>query len=343
MRADARAIRYVPYHEIGAVPNIVVDGAPLESTVLTLSHWPVNATPSAYKRDTSTETALAWVARHDPRHIAAAVTNNHFDEDGLFSMFAVLEPRQALAHRQLLVDASRAGDFGVYRSRHAARLCFTIEAFADPQQSPLPRATFVRSGSGRVAALFRALLPRLPAMLRDPGRFLRYWRAPDEHLAQSEDWLAEGRVSIEEEPDLDLAIVRIPQELPPRTVQRYLGRERVPVHPFAIHNATRCTRLVRIQGRRVEFQYRYESWLQIHSRRPALRVDLAHFCRWLNARERNGRWTRENPLGIAPRLHLGGAATSIEPAEFLRELRRELRRRPAVWDPYDWKPPAGQA
>jgi hypothetical protein len=331
-------LRYVPYREAGGQPNIVVDGAPLASTVLTLSHWPVNATPANFKRDTSTETALAWVGEHDPRRVAAAVTNNHFDEDGLFSMFAVLAPRRALRYRALLVDASRAGDFGTFRSRDAARLCFVVEAHADPGLSPLPRTTFAGPEERRVAALYRALLPRLPAMLRDLARFRRYWRTQDGHLTESEDWLSGGRVTIEEEPDLDLAIVRIPQELAPRTVWRYLRRERAPVHPFAIHNATACGRLVRIQGRRVEVQFRYESWLQIHSRRPAMRVDLAPFCRWLNRRERRGTWIRENPFAIAPRLYLSGApATSIAPAAFLRELRAWLRDLPPVWDPYNWK------
>ena len=90
-------MRYVPYREVGARPNIVVDGAPLASTTLTLSHWPNNTSPAAFRRETSTETALAWVESHDPRRVAGIVTNNHFDEDGPFSMYTVLEPRRALA------------------------------------------------------------------------------------------------------------------------------------------------------------------------------------------------------------------------------------------------------
>lgn len=335
------AIEYIPYREAADRPNIVVDGAPLATTALTLSHWPVNATPPRYKRDTSTETALAWVAEHDPRQVADAVTNNHFDEDGLFSMFAVLEPRRALARRELLVDASRAGDFGVFRARDAARLVFVVEAHADPALSPLPRTTFAGAPAQRVAALYRAMLPRLPAMLADLGRYRRYWRVQDEHLEQSTAWIDSGRVIVEEEPELDLAVVRIPAELPERVVWRYLAREPAAVHPFAIHNATRCTRLVRIQGRRVELQYRYESWLQVHSRRPALRVDLAPFCRWLNRRERHGEWAWDDPLAIAPRLRLRKAApSSVEPAAFLRELRAVLASAPPVWDPHHWKPAA---
>lgn len=334
-------LRYVPYREVGAAPNIVVDGAPLASTVLTLSHWPVNATPERFKRETSTETVLAYVEGHDPRRLAGVVTNNHFDEDGLFSMFSLLQPRLALRYRGLLADAARAGDFGVFRARDAARLCFTIEAHADRRLSPLPRAIFRGSAAQRVAGLYRAMLPRLPRLLGNLASLRRYWLQQDQHLAASEALIDSGRVVIEEEPELDLAIVRIPDDLPRRTVWRYLQREAAAVHPFAIHNRTRCARLVRIQGRRLELQYRYESWLQIRSRRPALRVDLSALARWLNRRERNGRWHWENPmLELAPRLMLGnGSATSLSPELILRALREQLRSQPPVWDPYDWVPP----
>lgn len=330
-------MRFVPYPEVGGRANIVVDGAPLASTVLTLSHWPNNATPDRFKRDTSTESALAYVERHDPRRVAGIVTNNHFDEDGLFSMYALLKPRRALRYRQLLADASHAGDFGTYRSRDGARLCFVVEAHADPELSPLPRATFRGGSAAQVAALYARMLPRLPHWLAELHAFRRYWRTQDEHLDASEALVASGQVVIEEVPELDLAIVRIPAQIPPRTAWRYLRREQMAIHPFAIHNATRCTRLVRIQGRCIEVQYRYESWVQILSRRPAMRVDLAPFCDWLNRRERHGTWTWEDTLDLAPRLRMKASTpTSIPPALFLHELRRQLRVQPPVWDPYHW-------
>ncbi len=333
------SVRYVPRDEVGARPNIVVDGAPLDSTVLTLSHWPVNSTPEPYRRDTSTETALAWVARNDPASVAAIVTNNHFDEDGLLSMFTVLEPRAALGRRELLADAARAGDFGIYRSRESARLCFTIESLSDPAQSPLPAEALKGPESRRTAALYRHMLSRLPRILAQPQAYRRYWREQDEHLDASEELVTSGRLVIEEEPELDLAIVRIPEDAATRRVLRYLSREQAEVHPFAIHSATRCTRLVRLRGRRIEVQFRYESWLQVQSRRPALRVDLTPFCCWLNRHEANGTWTWENTLGIAPRLRLArDAASSIPPAMFLRELRHYLRTLPVAWDPYHWQP-----
>lgn len=330
-------LRYLPYREARRLPHIVVDGAPQASTVLTLSHWPNNATPDRYRRDTSTETTLAWLEDHDPRRVAGVVTNSHFDEDGLFSMFTLLDPDRAWRHRALLADAARAGDFGVYRARAAARLCFIIEGHADPQRSPLPRPVFAGTATERIAALYRALLPRLPRLLARPNGWRRLWQDQDQHLDASEALLASGRVSIEEEPELDLAIVRIPDDLPARPLWRYLRREQAVLHPCAIHNRTRAGRLVRIQGRRVEVQYRYESWLQIVSRRPALRVDLGPLARWLNRRERHGRWIWEDSLDIAPRLYLaGGAPSSLPPTVILRELRRQFATQPPVWDPFDW-------
>jgi hypothetical protein len=182
------------------------------------------------------------------------------------------------------------------------------------------------------------MLRLLPAVLAKPDAFRRYWQEQDEHLTESEELMDRGQVVIEEEPELDLAIVRISEELRPRTVWRYLRRERAAVHPFAIHNATRCARLMRIQGRQSELQYRYESWLQIVSRRPAPRVDLAPFCRWLNQHERGGGWIWENTLDIAPRLHFAGrGAPQLTPARFLQRLRHYLRRLPTAWDAYNWR------
>jgi hypothetical protein len=336
-RPASRA-RYVPYAEVGARPNIVVDGAALPSTVLTLSHWPNNSTPEALKRDTSTATVFAYLAAPTGHRPCAIVTNNHFDEDGLFSMYALLRPAEARRHERLLTDASFAGDFGTFRDRAAARLCFAIEAFVDPASALLPRRVFATSGKARVAALYRALLPRLPKLLRDASCCRRHWQAEDEHLRESERLVAEGRVAIEEEPELDLAIVRIPIGLPARRVRRYLHGESAAIHPFAIHNATRCTRLVRIQGRRIELQYRYESWLQIPSRRPAGRVDLTPFRRWLD-RHDGGGWTWQDTLALAPRLYRAdGRPSGVSPEAFLRELRAALRNLPTAWDAYDWKP-----
>ncbi len=328
---------FAPYRTVGQRPNIVVDGAPLPSTVLTLSHWPNNETPDALKRDTSTATAFAYLDAPRLHCGVSLVTNSHFDEDGLFSMFAVTAPRLAQHYRELLLDGASAGDFGVFRRRAAARLVFAVESLTDPVSSPLAASVFARPD--RVAALYEAMLPRLPDLLARLGRYRHHWVAQDEHLAASERWLADGHVVIEERPDLDLALVYIPEQLPDRVAHRYLRAEPCAVHPFAINRATQCTRILRIQGRRIEFQYRYESWVQLASRRPALRIDLKPLARRLTALERGAaRWVAEPVTEVSPRLYREpDVAGTLGWTTVWNELHRALRTGTPAWDPYDWR------
>ena len=74
----------------------MVDGAANPYTVLTLSHWPGNNTPACYKRDLSAEIAFSVIS--DPAFVPPAkiVSNNHYDEDGLVSVFALILPERAL-------------------------------------------------------------------------------------------------------------------------------------------------------------------------------------------------------------------------------------------------------
>ena len=135
-------MRFLPYDQAASVPNIIVDGAATEKTVLTLSHWPKSGTPAALMGDTSTAIVFnyldsPWFSVH-----AGAVSNNHFDEDGLLGIFTMLEPAKARHHRDLLVDIAQAGDFGIFETRDAARIAFTLSAYADSESSPLPHDIF---------------------------------------------------------------------------------------------------------------------------------------------------------------------------------------------------------
>lgn len=340
------AARFAPYEAARAQPHIVVDGAPLPSTVLTLSHWPNNASPPALRRDTSTATVFAYLDTPELHQDVAWVTNNHFDEDGLFSMYALTAPEAALADRELLIAASFAGDFGVVTSRDGARLCFVIERLTDPEISLLPPEVF--TVPDRVAALYEALLEVLPAILRDRRdgwpRFGDLWAQQDEHLRASEALVRDQVVTIVESSDLDLAVIRIPAYLRRRLARRYLRDEQATVHPFAINSATTCTRLLRVQGNHYEFEYRYESWVQLASRRVPLRVHLEPLAKRLNELEAKPGWVAEDPTGTAPRLHRSDGSDSSLPLEtFLLELETALGSAPVAWDPYDWQPAPRQA
>ena len=88
-------MQFLPYEQLSAIPNIIVDGAARDSTVLTLSHWPHSPTPRELQRDTSAEIAFAYLDAPQFHVSAEAVSNNHFDEDGLIGIFTLVNPSVA--------------------------------------------------------------------------------------------------------------------------------------------------------------------------------------------------------------------------------------------------------
>jgi hypothetical protein len=318
--------RFVPYEETRSIPNVIVDGARNEATTLTLSHWPKSGMPPGLEADTSTGIVFNYLDR--PRfHVETGiVSNNHFDEDGLAGLFVLLQPEMAARHRDLLLDIAQAGDFGIFERREAARTVFALAACANADTSPLPADLFARPYPEQTAGLYVQLLEVLPRMLTNLDDFRALWAGEDGRLTAGEDQIAKELVTIEERPDLDLAIVRQPED--PALVD---------CHPFALHNRTLCTRLLLLRGRQVEFRYRYESWVQLASRRPTPRVDLAALADELDLEETSGgRWVFDGVGEITPRLHLEGSpATSIAPDAIVARVEHHLRTGPPAWNPYD--------
>ena len=126
--------------EAPSEPVLSVDGA-FDAPGLNLSHWPGNMTPTALKRDLSTGIALAFAElpveeRNRLTEGCTALVNNHFDTDGVLSMFAILQPAAALANAPRLLDAAAAGDLFRCPSEDAFVLDSILTAFGDPDRSP---------------------------------------------------------------------------------------------------------------------------------------------------------------------------------------------------------------
>ncbi len=336
-------LHYVPYGELCAeVPSVVVDGSPAPGTVLCLSHWPGIGSPARFAADLSAEMAFAYLPAFDLHHGASAVSNNHFDQDGLVSVFAMTRPDEALARRELLVEVARAGDFAVTPSRTAARVSMAIAAYADPGRSPL------RAGSGGDAApdydewvrvLHLELLARLPELCERPERFAGLWADEDATLTRSEEALASGAVTIEEVPDLDLAVVTVPDraELDLAGGHRFGGEWVAGVHPIALHNATDRGALLVLAGGRPELRYRYESWVQFRTRTVRPRVDLVPLAEVLNGEEVAGAavWHAGAVSSLTPTLAPDqGAESGLDPARVRALVERHLRDSTPAWDPY---------
>src|SRR5689334_15419179 len=128
-------MRFEFYTEaLANVPKLSVDGTVDNS--IHFSHWQGNTTPAELKADTSTEIALNLVA--SPNRALTngieLVTNNHFDTDGVLSVWTVLNGERALAYRDLLVSAAEAGDFSEHTSDDGVRVSIAIQG--SDQASP---------------------------------------------------------------------------------------------------------------------------------------------------------------------------------------------------------------
>ena len=124
-------------------PKLSIDGTVPNS--IHFSHWQGNNTPAEVKADTSTEIALNLVASVNANELTQGlelVTNNHFDTDGVLSVWTVLTGKNALKFRDTLIAAAEAGDFSEYSSAVGMRISLAIQgsdgvALNDKAGSPL--------------------------------------------------------------------------------------------------------------------------------------------------------------------------------------------------------------
>lgn len=313
---------YVPYHRLDTTPNIVVDGAANHHTQLTLSHWPGAKTPPELKDDLSAGIVFNYLADEQLHLPVEAVSNNHFDEDGLVGIWSLLEPDEALERQDSLIDIAAAGDFGTYKDRDSARVSFVLRAWADAQQSPLSGWVFEQPYLDQCAVLYEELLPRLDKIVDRISSFKNYWQTQDKLLDKSEQALRKGEMTLVEHPQADLAVVTLPE---PRKKDR--ERElRSPwnelVQEMAIHNQTGMMRVLLKQEKRYCLYFRYETWVQYVSRQLTPRIDLEPFCSMLNQQERHGAvWTFDDLEALQPKLSFTGALESdIPAADFTQQL-----------------------
>lgn len=334
-------LRYVAYGEAEGVANVVVDGAPNPGTVLIVSHWPGMPTPPGCEADSSTQMVFRYLDRGADLHgDAGVVTNDHFDQDGLAGIHAMADPEAALPRRSQLEGLASAGDFGVAPDRSSARLSMAVAALSDPDRTPLGQLP--EPYGERCAVLYEAGLRLLPSWLEDPERCRELWADEDAELDAGEAALASGAVTIEERPDLDLAVVTLPRS--ERSAgHRFAGRTFTGIHPMALHSATdRSTILVLdpSEGRH-HLTCRYEGWVQFRSRPIRPRVDLVPLAGDLTAAEPgDARWTATPPGDLTPELRTApdGPASSLEPGQLVAIVTRYLAAAPPAWDPYRLRP-----
>ncbi|HUZ43251.1 MAG TPA: DUF6687 family protein [Acidimicrobiales bacterium] len=302
--------------ELDGRPNVMVDGAPLDSTVLTLSHWPGSPTPSGLEHDLSAGIVFAWLRSgaqlplppgrraHPIEPIVA--TTDHFDQDGLVGVYALTDPAAALASEDRLMAVAEAGDFARGQDRAALRACFALSALSESW--PAGSANPALDG-----ALHRAGLDRLPGLLAAPEQWKADWEEEDEFLDASEAALDAGSVTIDECADLDLAVVRAPAATWRPASQ--LGRRRpAAVHPVSVHNRSARSRVLVLSQPRYEMYFRYETWVSLASPRWSPRLDLNTAAAALSAAEPGSvRWSFNGIRATIARLMPNPGPSDLAP------------------------------
>lgn len=192
------------YHSgLDGVPKLSVDGT--VSNSIHFSHWEGNETPAELKADTSTEIALNLVGSPNRNVFTRGielVTNNHFDTDGVLSVWTVLTGERALELREKLIPAAEAGDFSEFTNESAVRASIAIQGSDQPapgDESGSPFASYL-AGTNVTddARAYELVLPEIEKLLTRTDDYEHLWRSAWEKTAAALQSFERGTSTVEE-------------------------------------------------------------------------------------------------------------------------------------------------
>ncbi len=337
-------MRFEYYHAgLDDVRKLSVDGT--VSNSLHFSHWEGNRTPALVKADTSTEIALNLVASPERERLTEGielVTNNHFDTDGVLSVWTVLAGERALRLREKLIAAAEAGDFSEYSSPDGVRASIVIQGSdavvpGEEKGSPLARHLAGAAVTDE-ARLYELVLPEVERVIERTDEYEFLWRDVWQRIEEAMESFASGQSKVEEDEATGLSLVTLAPGL-------YGSHGFSPVRhsaPFTAISANARGRLYLIAlpmmngwGYRVD--YPYYSWAETVVRPRVERRDFTELVERLNELERSsdgdaasvrGRWTLDGEeLASAVKfLDQTGTlcASALSPEHVARETRAAL-------------------
>lgn len=210
---DVVLMKFEYYHAgLDLVPKLSIDGT--VANAIHFSHWEGNETPASVKADTSTEIALNLVGAPNRDELTQGielVTNNHFDTDGVLSVWTVLTGTRALDLRAELIAAAEAGDFSEFSGANAVRASIVIQGSDEPIDeggSPLARHL---AGGTEVddARAYELLLPEVENVLTRTDEYEFLWHDVWQRIAYAMESFERGSSSVEEFGDEKLSVVML--------------------------------------------------------------------------------------------------------------------------------------
>jgi len=184
------------------VPKLSVDGA-IDNSIH-FSHWRGNETPVSVKADTSTEIALNVVGAPNRDELTQGidlVVNNHFDTDGVLSVWTMLNGERALPLREKLIAAAEAGDFCEFSSVDAVRASIVIQGSDSPIDNSGSPLALKFAGEDYVddARSYDVVLPKVEHVLTHTDFYESLWREPWRRIEVALDSFAKGESRVDED------------------------------------------------------------------------------------------------------------------------------------------------
>lgn len=212
-------MRFEFYSEaIDDLPKLSVDGT--VSNAIHFSHWSGNETPAEVKADTSTEIALNVVTSPNRDSLTKnidLVTNNHFDTDGMLSVWTVMIGERAAEYRDLLIAAAEAGDFSEYSSADGVRVSLAIQGSdvifpADDAGSPLARMLAGEEVNDD-ARCYDLLMPEIERLLTNINHYESLWKDGWRRIVDALESFDRGSSKVAEFPESNISLVTLEPQI----------------------------------------------------------------------------------------------------------------------------------
>jgi uncharacterized protein DUF6687 len=281
------------HHGLDDQPKLSVDGT--VPNAIHFSHWSGNETPAEVKADTSTEIALNLVASPRRQQLTQGlelVTNNHFDTDGVLSVWTVLMGEKALELRDQLIGTAEAGDFSEFSNEDAVRASIVIQGADQVSPDDEDGSPLVRQLTGKAVAeaqAYELVLPQVERVLTRTNDFEDLWKEPWRRIVAAIESFERGTSTVEEYVGEKVSLITLAPEIfsssgfnPTRHAAPYTAISRY-AHGTIFLIATPVN-----DGWSYRIDYPYYSWAETVVRPRIQRRDLSEFLKHLNEREGNG-------------------------------------------------------
>lgn len=212
-------MRFEFYSEaIDDLPKLSIDGT--VSNSIHFSHWSGNETPAEVKADTSTEIALNLVTSPNREALTKnidLVTNNHFDTDGMLSVWTVMTGERAAEYRDVLIAAAEAGDFSEYSSADGVRVSLAIQGSdvifpTDDAGSPLARMLAGEEVNDD-ARCYELLMPEIERLLTNINKYESLWKDGWRRIVDALESFDRGSSTVAEFPESNISLVTLEPQI----------------------------------------------------------------------------------------------------------------------------------